>query len=347
MSSQPEPTFSYDLTLKSLFAERDMVVDLIRYHASSLFPELQGFEPTELAASSTVTTDPVEPPHQQGRDRDLVWTLARATAREDQVLLHLEFQSRPDATMTLRMVDYAHGLFQRYPEREVYGLVVNTGSRPFGPWWCPVQAVAGTRGYGFQPGPVLDVHDFPLPVFPDARYPLAPDSLMTGFIALARIQLEMRRNHRAAVNQILPVLRTWIVPLVLRSTETLRRAYGAWFRTAFGELIGNYPELREELGKIVYIEDAEAVMYTFAKALDDRFKQGEARGEAQGEARAIRNLLLQFITETWGDAEAERFARQLEGIEPDRMPSIRDLMADQRAGRPPHLHHNGRTASAE
>ena len=113
MSSQPEPTFSHDLTLKSLFAERDMVGDLIRYHASSLFPELQGFEPTELAASSTVTTDPVEPPHQQGWDRDLVWTLARATAREDQVLLHLEFQSRPDAAMTLRMVDYAHGLFQR------------------------------------------------------------------------------------------------------------------------------------------------------------------------------------------------------------------------------------------
>ncbi len=77
MLSQPEPTFSHDLTLKSLFAERDMVGDLIRYHASNLFSELQGFEPMELAASSTVTTDPVEPPHQQGRDRDLVWTLAR------------------------------------------------------------------------------------------------------------------------------------------------------------------------------------------------------------------------------------------------------------------------------
>ena len=169
----------------------------------------------------------------------------------------------------------------------------------------------------------------------------------------------MRRNHKAAVDQILPVLRTWIVPLVLRSTETLRRAYGAWFRTAFGELLGDHPELREELSKIIYIEDAAAVMYTISQALEDRFKQGEAQGKAQGEARgeargraegearATRNLLLQFVAETWGDAEAERFARQLEGIEPDRMPSIRDLMADQRAGRPPHLHHNGRTASAE
>lgn len=46
MSSQPEQAFSHDLTLKSLFAERDMVRDLIRYHAPILFPELQGFEPT-------------------------------------------------------------------------------------------------------------------------------------------------------------------------------------------------------------------------------------------------------------------------------------------------------------
>lgn len=84
-------------------------------------------------------------------------------------------------------------------------------------------------------------------------------------------------------------------------------------------------------------------MYTFAKALEDRFEQGEA----QGEARATRNLLLQFVAEAWGDAEAERFAKQLEDTEPDRMPSIRDLMADQRAGRPPRLYHNGRTASAE
>ena len=84
-------------------------------------------------------------------------------------------------------------------------------------------------------------------------------------------------------------------------------------------------------------------MYTFAKGLENRFEQGEARGEAQ----ATRNLLLQFVAEAWGDAEAERFARQLEDTEPDRTPSIRDLMADQRAGRPPRLHRNGRTASAE
>ena len=241
--------------------------------------------------------------------------------------------------------------------------MVNTSLRPFGRWWCPVQAVAGTRGYGFQPGPVLDVHDFPLQALPDADYPLSPDSLVTGFIALARIQLEMRRNNKAAVDQILPVLRAWIVPLALCSTETLRRAFGTWFRLAFGELLGDDPELRAELGRIVHIEDAEAVMYTFTQALEDRFKQGEAEGRAQGEAegraqgeaegraegeaRATRNLLLQFVAEAWGDAEAERFARQLEGSEPDRMPSLRDLMADQQAGRPPRLPHNGRTASGE
>ena len=54
-------------------------------------------------------------------------------------------------------------------------------------------------------------------------------------------------------------------------------------------------------------------MYTFAQALEDRFKQGKAQGRArgeadgrpQGEARAARQLLLQFAAEVWGDAEAE------------------------------------------
>ena len=134
-------------------------------------------------------------------------------------------------------------------------------------------------------------------------------------------------------------------------------------RAEFGRLNPAQPELLAWTDRTACLEDAEAVMYTFTQALEDRFKQGkaegrargeargraegEAKGRAEGEARATRRLLLQFVAEAWGDAEAERFARQLEGTEPDRMPNLRDLMADQRAGRSPRLHHNGQTVSAE
>lgn len=49
--------FFFDRTLKSLFAERDVVRELLYFHAADLFPDLQGFEPLELVSASTVTAD--------------------------------------------------------------------------------------------------------------------------------------------------------------------------------------------------------------------------------------------------------------------------------------------------
>ena len=53
--------FAHDQTLKSLFAERDVVRDLLDFHAADLFPELQGFKPLELVSASTVTADATSP----------------------------------------------------------------------------------------------------------------------------------------------------------------------------------------------------------------------------------------------------------------------------------------------
>ena len=78
--SPPKSTgkrFAYDQTLKSLFAERDVVRDLLDFHATELFSELQGFEPLELVSASTVTADATSPPHHRETHRDTVWTLAR------------------------------------------------------------------------------------------------------------------------------------------------------------------------------------------------------------------------------------------------------------------------------
>ena len=81
-------------------------------------------------------------------------------------------------------------------------------------------------------------------------------------------------------------------------------------------------------------------MYTFGQYAADREKAGEARGEARGERR----VLLEFIRQVWGDAEAERCARELETAELRDLPDITDLMADQVAGRGPRLGANGRNA---
>ena len=346
--------FSYDRTLKSLFAERDVVRDLLHFHAADLFPDLQGFEPLELVSASTVTADATSPPHHEEAHRDIVWTLAHKGQDGDRVFLHLEFQSQRDSRMTRRMFGYADGLLQRQPGLEVFGLVISTGPRHFGAWRQPVQSRPGAHGYGFQEGPLLDIHDYAVPVFPVTDYPLSPQSLVTGIVALARIQAAIRRGSHAAAEQILPLLREWIIPRVLRLPATLREAYGAWFKAAFDDLLQDQPDLRRELRKIIYIEEAETVMNTFGNIIAAKEKEGEARGlelgEARGEARGLelgeargeKRILVQFVAEFWDDDEAARFAQQLDSADPSQFPTIADLMRNQAGGQLPRLRENGR-----
>ena len=338
MSQPPEPTpptFSYDLTLKSIFAEPDVARALIAFLAQRLCPELQGWVPVRVVAGSAVTTDPDEPPHQSEGHRDLVWLLVHDDQSEEEMLLHLEFQSQRDRGMSGRMFAYALEMSPSLRGLEICGLVVNTGLRPFDPWWTPVQRVAGSSRYAFREGLLLDIHDCQVPGLPRGKYPLPADNLVSGFMALARVQAEMKLERRAAAALVLPVLRV-LLPLALASTATLRGALGAWFKTGFGELLDGQPTVRAALSRITYIEEAEAVMYTFGQYVADEKKDAEARGE--------RRVLLEFIRQVWGDAEAERCARELNAAELDELPDIAGLMADQAAGRLPRLQANGRTA---
>ena len=358
-SKSPGKRFTHDQTLKSLFAERDVVRDLLDFHAADLFPELQDFEPLELVSASTVTADATSPPHHRETHRDTVWTLARKGEVGDRVLLHLEFQSQRDSRMSMRMVRYAHDLNRHRPELEVFGLVISTGLRHFGAWRQPVQSVAGAHGYRFEEGALLDIHDYEVPVFPVTDYPLPPQSLVTGIVALARIQAAIQRGANEAAEQILPLLRAWINPRVLGLPETLREAYGAWFKAAFDDLLRDQPELRRELRRIIYIEEAEAVMNTFGNIIAAKEKEGEARGLELGKAQGLelgkaqglelgqKEILVQFVAEFWDDDEAARFARQLDRADRSQVPTIADLMRDQAAGRLPRLRENSRTTPGQ
>ena len=139
----------------------------------------------------------------------------------------------------------------------MFGLVVSTGPRHYGAWRQPVQSVAGAHGYRFAEGALLDIHDYEVPVFPVTDYPLPPQSLVTGIVALARIQAAIRRGANEAAEQILPLLREWIVPRVLGLSETCARPTGPGSKPAFDDLLRDQPERRRELRRIIYIEEAE------------------------------------------------------------------------------------------
>ena len=340
-SESSQPTFSHDLTLKSIFAEPHAAVDLIAFLAARVCPELRGWVPVQLVAGSSVTVNPEAQPHQSEGHRDLVWQLARGDGPDEKMLLHLEFQSSREPGMSGRMFNYALTMSPSLRGLEICGVVVNTGVRPFRPWWRPVQSIAGSCRYGFREGPLLDIHDYRVPGLSEGVHVLPPDNLVSGVVALARVQATMRQDRREAAVLLLSVLQAMIIPLVPELPETLRRSLGALFKTGFGDLFADLPALREALGRITYIEEAETVMYTFGQYVEDEKRESEAQGVAQGERR----VLLEFIRQVWGDAEADRCARELEAAELGDLPDIAGLMADQVAGRLPRLQANGHPES--
>ena len=348
--SQPSkptpPSFSHDLTAKSIFAEPEAARDLVALLAARECPELQGWTPVRLVAGSAVTADPERRPPQSEGHRDLVWELARADGDGARMLLHLEFQAQRNADMSERMFLYALRMSPDLRGLEVCGVVVHTGVARFGEWWSPVQAVAGVRRYGFRAGALLEIHDHAVPGLEGGVHALPADNLAAGFVALARVQAEMTRGRRAAAALVLAVLRTWILPRVPGMSPSLRRALGAWFKTRFDELLADCPDLRALLRKITYIEEAEKVMYTFGQYVEDEKKDAKAEGMAEGKAEGRKEVLLAFIRQVWGEAEADRCAREWDAAGLDALPDVAGLLADQAAGRRPRLGPNGRTAAA-
>ena len=84
-------------------------------------------------------------------------------------------------------------------------------------------------------------------------------------------------------------------------------------------------------------------MYTFGQYVEDEKKEAVAQAAAKGVVLGRKQLLLEYIRQAWGEAEADRCARELEAAELDDLPDIAGLMADQAAGRRPRIQANGRS----
>ncbi len=325
---------SHDATLKTLFAEPAVIRDLIRFH----LPQLQGFRPLFTQERTTVVPHPVAQPHHDTRIADLIWVLEREGQK---VLLHLEFQSRPDTRMTIRVLEYEWRMLRQHriegfphgQDLRVFSLVIHTGPSPFGTWERPYSDLADSHLLGFQEGPLLDIHAYPVPDFPDDTFPLSRHSLVTGIVALARVQVAIRAGHKDAVHQILPVLQSCILPRVREEAESLAQAYGAWFRVAFAPMVADLPALRQALHNVVYIAEAEAIMETFGQVLEQSVAEGIEQGIEQGR----REVLLEYVREIWGTDEARRFAPELDQATPDQMPTVTSLRENYRVGQLPRL----------
>ena len=317
--SAPSPPLSHDAAYKAMYRHPQAILDLRRYLVAPHGP----LGPETLAALdfSTLTKLPAEWVTEDFRRRhgDQVWRIRFREAAEDAgadagawLLLLLEFQSRDDTDMALRVLDY---VVELYRDLEAQGVVRPGTRRPpvlpvvihngASPWRAPVEVAelialpevpeAVRRDLAeLQPSQRLHVVDFP-------RY--RQEDLVPGNV----VSLQMGFEHAGPSDyaRLLPAVaelkgaglrRTvyeWAVRRARRDGLVLEEVdmEGTYFRSRIGE------NMRR------------ATRAWFAEGVEEGLRRGREQGVEQQRA-----LLVRQITTKFGARAAQRVGPQLDRV---------------------------------
>ena len=317
--SDPSPPLSHDAAYKAMYRHRQAILDLRRYLVAPNGP----LGPETLAALdfSTLTKLPAEWVTEDFRRRhgDQVWRIRFREAAEDAgadtgawLLLLLEFQSRDDTDMALRVLDY---VVELYRDLEAQGVVRPGTRRPpvlpvvihngASPWRAPVEVAelialpempeAVRRDLAeLQPSQRLHVVDFP-------RY--RQEDLVPGNVVSLQIGFEHAGPSDYA--RLLPAVaelkgaglrRTvyeWAVRRARRDGLVLEEVdmEGTYFRSRIGE------NMRR------------ATRAWFAEGVEEGLRRGREQGVEQQRA-----LLVRQITTKFGAVAAQRVGPLLDRV---------------------------------
>ncbi|MFL6193155.1 MAG: Rpn family recombination-promoting nuclease/putative transposase, partial [Thermoanaerobaculia bacterium] len=98
----------HDLSYRLFFAHRRMIQDLLREIVGE-----QWVERIDLASGERVDATFITPKH-ENRESDVIWQFRRKDGGEPvYVYILLEFQSRPDPSMPVRLMGYVSLFYQR------------------------------------------------------------------------------------------------------------------------------------------------------------------------------------------------------------------------------------------
>ncbi len=336
----------HDASFRLFFDHGRAIIDLLKgFVRLALGP---GFDVSRLDFASLRQESAAYVDEKLRRTRgDCVWRLRYRAADGSTgwvyLLVMLEFQSRVDLDMALRVHAYTGQLYSRLRREDHVGplppvlpIVIYNGRAR----WSAARnirdaiAPAGAALECFQPRQgylLLDVHR------------LRPADLPEDNIVSARVALE--HGDPEAVPGVVEALRR-----LLSGPEhaSLRRAFGATLRhmleaNRFGASDG---ALAERLRQVGDLEDLGAMESLFAERLDEWMAEraarseargvalGEARGlergEARGEARGLereRALLARQADRKFGADAASRLSAAVAGVEdPDRLEEVGDAV---------------------
>ena len=312
--SDPSPPLSHDAAYKAMYGHRQAILDLCCYLAAPSGP--LGSETLAAFDFSTLAKLPAEWVTEDFRRRhgDQVWRIRFKDAAPDAgvgawLLLLLEFQSRDDPDMALRILGY---VVELYRDLEAQGVVRPGNRRPpvlpvvvhngESPWRVPVEvaelialpevpAQARRDLRALQPSQRLHVVDFPAH---------RQDDLVPGNVVSLQIGFEYAGPSDYA--RLLPAVaeladtglrRTvyeWVVRRARRDGVDLgeMNVEGTYFRSRIGDNFRRATEAWFAEGR------AEGVAEGLRRGREQGVEQGRAQGLEQQRALLVRQIATKF-----------------------------------------------------
>ncbi len=292
----------YDESYKLLFSHPEMVRDLLLGFVHEEWVKELDFTTLERVSGSYVSDDLRE------RENDVVWRLKRS-GDWMYIYLLIEFQSKPDPWMALRILVYMGLLYQDLVKKRgltktgklppVFPLVLYNGEKP---WNSPLEVSELIEAL---PGGLMLYR-------PSLRYMLIDEGRYaeselssSGNLAVALVQLENSR----AVPELRAVLKTLNQWLYAPEQASLRRAFSVWV---------NRTLLPAKLPGIALPDatDLNEVNTMLAERVVEWTEQGKAEGRGEGRVEGREEGREEWLVEVREgglvEGEAIFLARQLE-----------------------------------
>ncbi len=285
----------HDSGYKQLFAFPAMVEDLLRGFVKETWVDDLDFSTLERKNGSYVSDDLRE------REDDIIWRVKwQGADRWMYVYLLIEFQTKHEIYMGLRLVNYVSLLYQD---------IIRTGGLPSGEKLPPVLPMVVYRGDVSWNAP-LDLKDLiesppgSLAAYtPSMRYLLLEEAILDpkALEAMSNLVAEMFRIEKS------PTMTDSVAALISffkwtqkagPQQDSLKRALMVWFKRAqkAAKIID-----KDDAVETMAIEEMEPMLSErIEKWQQELIDQGEAKGLAEGEARGEAALLIRLCIQKFG-----------------------------------------------
>jgi hypothetical protein len=282
----------HDLSYRQFFSHLRMIRDLLCEIVGEQWVERIDFDSGELVNTSFVSKRP-----KKLRETDVVWKFRRKDGGDPvYVYILMEFQSRPDPTMPVRLMvyvgDFYQALLDSQPKADrgklplVIPIVMNTGRKP---WGIPTDL--GLLIGDLDPSAEIFRPRLRYYLIDEAAYPREKLEKLTSPVA-DLIRLETSRSWREVHASVLRLKQT-LAP----SEAGLREAFGSWLRDVILPRLGLSKKAVSARRTLEEVETmlAESIDQWNRELREKGREEGRQEGRQEGEARLVlRQLRLKF-----------------------------------------------------